>query len=89
VRCSRCKGENLVKDGTSKYPFNSPTPYGLKQRFKCKDCKKLNLGAWVFFNKKLYDQYTKQKFKQFLDSRHVYQDAKDQSGYGGFRLSDL
>jgi hypothetical protein len=82
--CSRCQGTAFRKDGLQKV-----LSLGKKQRWKCKGCGKIAIGGWVVFDRKAYDNYKQEQFKKYQQFKKDYTEAKEERGYGGFRLTDL
>ncbi len=83
MQCRICGGEDFRKDGSAKYA------YGRKQRLRCKKCGGLAMGDWVSFDREAYDALKAVKFKEHLDSKKAYDQAKKETGWGGFRIGDL
>jgi hypothetical protein len=84
ARCFRCGGTAFSKDGLQKLP------YGTKQRFKCKKCKRIHICyIWVTFDQKAYDKVKKEEFRKYLQYRKDYKKAKEEMGWGGYRIEDL
>jgi hypothetical protein len=84
VICSRCQGTAFRKDGKQKI-----LDIGKKQRLKCKMCGKITIGEWVVFDRKAYDKYKQEQFKKYQEHKKDYTEAKEERGWGGFRLTDL